>query len=82
MDPYNTRRFIYEEDYCIDGMNIDSENAERRTVTLYGYEATILSKGDSVMIYWYDGNTLYMVDTDGYSIDDALKSAKSLRKIK
>lgn len=64
------------------GMNIDSENCKKETVYIYGCEGTILTKKDRVMIYWYDGKTLFMFTTYGYTVDQAKVYAESLRKIK
>lgn len=74
------RRFAYTESTC--GMNIDSENSEIETRVIYGCEATILTKQDRVTIYWYNGKTIFTVTAYGYTVDETLTYAGSLRKIK
>lgn len=81
LDGENLWRFMYSEISDVH-MNIDSENCEKRTIIINDCEGTILSKQDYVTIYWYDGKTLFMFEARGYSVEEVLIYAQSLRKIK
>lgn len=74
-------QFMYTE-ISDGGINIDSENATVSSVNVMGYEATMLSKGDTICVYWSNDHTLHMVDVRGHSEEEALMYANSLIRVK
>lgn len=63
-------------------INLDSEDAEINTSNVLGHEATVILKEDMIHIYWFDGETLYLVYVKGYDEDEALSIANSLKLTK
>lgn len=62
-------------------INLDSEDAKITTINVLGHEATMISKKDMVHIYWFDGETLYIVYVKGYGEEEAFSIANSLKLI-
>lgn len=63
-------------------MEIDTEDAEISEVMVCGLEGSMISKENSICIYWFDGTRLFVMDVRGFSEREALRFANSVRRIR
>jgi len=61
-------------------LNVDSENAVSIAVEVNGTSGTMFEKDGRVTIYWYDGEILYIVETEGLTAEETLDIAAGVRK--
>lgn len=59
---------------------IDTEDAEITSVTMQGFEATMITKNNEARIIWLntDQDIVYYVDTEGLSPEEMLRIAESI----
>ncbi len=63
-------------------VNIDSEDAVIKNVSIWGHEGTMVIKEDKIHIYWFDGKTLFELFVRGHSEEEVMIYVDGLRKIK
>lgn len=72
-------QLIYGE-YADTSMTMDAENADVKTVSVLGQEATMLIKKEIITIYWHDDRLLYLMSIRNATEEEALQYANALKK--
>lgn len=72
-------QLIYGE-YVDASMTVDAENADVKTVSVLGHEATMLVKKEIITIYWCDEHLLYLMSIRNATEEEALRYVNALKK--
>jgi len=73
-------QFIYRE-LEKGGLITDTEDAVITSAIVHGHEATVVSEGSRVKIYWFDGTKLYTIGVRNCSVEEALEYANAIQKL-
>lgn len=80
-EPERSLKIDYTEGGSGTTANIDTENAEIRSMTIQGYEGHMVIKNDSFHFYWTDGQAMYILLTKGFDEETALQILSGLQRL-
>lgn len=80
-EPKRSLKIDYSEVGSGSTTNIDTEDAEIRSLTIQGYEGYVVVKNDSFHFYWTDGQTICILLTEGFDEETALQILSGLQRL-
>lgn len=76
-----TKKISYDEFGTGSVTNIDTENADVRMIRISGYWGYLVTKNETVQIFWTDGVRYYVVSSKQLGEEETIAFAQNIRKI-